>query len=410
LQQFPKACEVAGMQVALRDFDTSVEVKNDAVILPRRAGTMPSPVEPAAAVRSALEAPREFPPLRRALTPEDRITLLVDDHLPHLGEMVGALLKYLTEAGVAPEAITLLSPPGSRQEWVEQLPDAFQDVRTEVHDPANRQRISYLASTRAGRRIYLNRALVDADQILVLAGCHYDSQFGYADGASLLFPGLSDTETLKATSSRLSMDAPAAEIWPLRQEAVEVAWLVGVPFLIHVIEGDGDNIAMVYGGTVESSGYGRQVLDSFWRATVPQAAHTVVITVTGAAARQDISALGQAALSAARVVEPGGRILILSKANPNLSEGMTFVRDADNPAVAARIVQERQPPDRVAVSQWLHAAGKAELYLLSAMDDNVVEELFATPLQQARQIQRLLDVAPTCLFLEDGGKMLAVVE
>jgi hypothetical protein len=126
--------------------------------------------------------------------------------------------------------------------------------------------------------------------------------------------------------------------------------------------------------------------------------------------RQDTTALGQAALSASRVVEPGGRIIVLSKANPTLGEGISAVRNSDSPAVASRIVQERQPADRIGVTEWLHAAGKAELYLLSAMPDEVVEELFATPLQQARQIQRLLDVAPSCLFLEDGGKMLAVVE
>jgi hypothetical protein len=64
----------------------------------------------------------------------------------------------------------------------------------------------------------------------------------------------------------------------------------------------------------------------------------------------------------------------------------------------------------VAVSQWLHAAGVAELFLLSGMTDNVVEELFATPMQQARNAQRLLDAAPSCLFLEEADKVLAVVE
>ena len=41
--------------------------------------------------------------------------------------------------------------------------------RFQVHDPADRKKLSYLATTRQGRRIYLNRSAVDADQLIVLS-------------------------------------------------------------------------------------------------------------------------------------------------------------------------------------------------------------------------------------------------
>src|SRR5262249_3436229 len=96
---------------------------------------MPMIADVAGAIRAALETPRNFPPLRRALTPEDRISVVVDDRLPQLGAMVNEILKYLTEAGVVSDSITLLSPPHSRQAWIDELSDAYQDVRSEVHDP-----------------------------------------------------------------------------------------------------------------------------------------------------------------------------------------------------------------------------------------------------------------------------------
>src|SRR5262249_10312757 len=156
--------------MALREFETAIDVPDAALIVPRRAAPAPIVADVAAGVRSALESPRNFPPLRRALTPEDHITVVVDDRLPQLVPMVNEVLKYLTGAGVVADSITLLSPPNSRQAWIVELSDAFQDVRTEVHDPADKTRLSYLASTRRGRRIYLNRSLVDADQTIVLAG------------------------------------------------------------------------------------------------------------------------------------------------------------------------------------------------------------------------------------------------
>src|SRR5262249_35710945 len=261
--------------------------------------------------------------------------------------------------------------------------------------------LSYLASTRRGRRIYLNRSLADADQTIVLAGNRYDPQFGEADGTCLLFPGLSDAATLHDTARQLSLDRPDAQATLLSHEAEEVTWLLGVPFLIQVIEGEGDAIAHILGGTAEAAAEGNRLLDERWKIMVDRRAHTVVALVNGAGSQQDFASLAQAALCASRVVEPDGRIVLLSHSDPPITEGMTILRQSDNPAVAARIVQERQPADRVALLEWLHAASKAELYLLSNIEENVVEELYSMPLQQARQLQRLIDIAPSSLFLED---------
>ena len=43
---------------------------------------------PSAAVRAALESPHGYPPLRRALTPGDRVTVVVDEQLPQLARLL----------------------------------------------------------------------------------------------------------------------------------------------------------------------------------------------------------------------------------------------------------------------------------------------------------------------------------
>src|SRR5262245_57753025 len=105
--------------------------------------------DPAAAIRDALEQPRGFPPLRRALTPDDHVAIFVDERLPHLPELLVPVLEHLRSAGVAPSGITLLcSRPSTGQPWAERLPEHFQDVHIEVHDPSQRRKLSYLATTR----------------------------------------------------------------------------------------------------------------------------------------------------------------------------------------------------------------------------------------------------------------------
>src|SRR3954469_14983406 len=128
------------MQVTLPVGRTSVtlDVAADRLIPFDRPEPPPALADPAAAVRAALENPLHFPALRRALTPDDAVTVVVDDHLPGLVSLVRPILEHLASAGVRPEAITLLGPPApSERPWIEGLPEEFRPVRVERHDPGD---------------------------------------------------------------------------------------------------------------------------------------------------------------------------------------------------------------------------------------------------------------------------------
>ena len=51
----------------------------------------------------------------------------------------------------------------------------------------------------------------------------------------------------------------------------------------------------------------------------------------------------------------------------------------------------------------------AQIYLLSALPEATAEELFATPMEHASQLQRLLRGAGSYLLLEDADKALPAV-
>src|SRR5262249_3758702 len=117
----------------------NVEVVEGNLVGVRRAPLAPGIEEPAAAIRAALEAPIGFPALRRALTPDDHVVIVVDEHLPRLGELLVPILEHISLAHVVLDAITLLCPPGSVvQPWLDSLPEAFEEIRLEVHDPSDR--------------------------------------------------------------------------------------------------------------------------------------------------------------------------------------------------------------------------------------------------------------------------------
>src|SRR5262249_17282066 len=155
------------------------------------------------------------------------------EHLLRPAELLAPLLEHVLSAHVRPANVTILCPAGSAQGWVEQLPPKLRGVHTEVHDPTDRRHLSYLATTRHGRRIYLNRPAVDAAQLIVRARRGFDPLLGYSGAEGALYPALSDQETRKDMGHRLSLAVPSDKPWTVRREAEEVAWLLGAPFMIH---------------------------------------------------------------------------------------------------------------------------------------------------------------------------------
>jgi nickel-dependent lactate racemase len=389
-----------------------LDLPASSVLKARSEPPAPPIADPAAAVRAALEGPHGWPPLRRALTPDDHVTVIVDEHLPQLAKLLTPVLEHIGQAGVAADAVTLLCPPGGgRQEWVEELPEAFHEVHVEVHNPGDRRKLAYLAMTRHGRRVYLNRTAVDADQVVVFTGRGYDPVTGYSGAEAAIYPALSDTATRTEMYGRPSLAVPGEATWPARQEAAEVAWLLGAPFLVQLIEGAGEEIAHVIGGSLDSSEEGRRLLDQRWRWTVAEPAAVVLAAVSGDPCRHDFGTLAQALASAARIVEPGGRIVLLTQVKPDVQGTTDLLRDADTPREALDQLKRHKGQEMAAAYLWASATEKAKVYLLSGLPGETAERLFTTPLERASEVERLLSANhQTCLVLPDAHKAMAVAE
>lgn len=384
------------MQVAI-DYGrthTTLDIEPDRLVALRRAAE-PKPIADASsALRKAMDSPRRYPPLRQALTPDDHVTVVVDDALPLAGELLGVVLDHIASSGVAPEAITLVSPPGSPQTWIDDLPDEFADVKTEVHDPSDRKRVSYLATTKGGHRVYVNRTVVEADQLVIVAAPHYAGQVGVGPDR-LVYPALSDAETRQ--------DWDAGQV---HHSADEVLWLLGAPFLVQVVPAAGDGVAEVIAGSLDTLGDGRASLGKFWNATAPAA--DVVIAAVGPAT--DSADFARAAAAAAKVVRPEGHVVVLSDSAVELGEGFQRMLATDDSRGALKSLAKNKPADWPAASAWLHAVSDARVMLLSGLPAETVEGLFATALDDVRQVQRLLDAGGSCLVLPDAQRLHAAAE
>lgn len=379
----------------------ALSVPPDRAVALHRAPVVAPTASAAELVRDALEKPFGFEPLRRALTPDDRVTIVADTRLPHFADMLVEVLKHLESAGVGPAHVTVVTAPGMPQTWIDDLPDEFADVTAETHDPADAKRHAYLATTKGGRRLYLNRSLVEADFAILLTGRRYDPHSGYAGGEAAVFPALSNEETRTELAGEFTTDALNA----IGGEAAEVAWLLGTPFLIQVIEGEGDTVQEVVGGLYDSAAEGVRRQDARWSGTVDAEAETVIAAVSGTSPEVTFLDLAKAAATAARVVQKGGRIALLTTVSPDLGPGAQLLRSLDGPTGAKKLLEKEKPDDWAAAALWVYAAKRASIFLASGYPDDVAEELFATPIRTPSEAQRLIDTGGRVLLIPDAHKM-----
>jgi hypothetical protein len=371
----------------------------------RCIGAFPSPpalADPADAVRHALDAPLEYPALRRALTPDDRVAVVLDESLPDLARLLAPVLEHVASAGVSLAGVVLVCAAGDgKHAWIDDLPDELGDVHLEDHDPKDKKKLAYMATTQSGRRIYLNRTVVEADQVIVLTGRRFDPVLGHAGGETSIFPVLADEETRYETMKL----APKA----IFAEATEVAWLFGQPFHVQLIHSGGDGIAEVIAGARDATQRGRERLDAGWSARVPHHADTVVVSVGGDPARHTFGDLARAAYTASKVVQPDGRIVILSDAAPPVAPGLERLARGEEPEDVLNSLRKANRAEFLPAVHWLRAMTRARLSLWSRLPAAVVEDLGATPLEEVAQVQRLVSASKGVVFLEDGHRRRAKV-
>ena len=365
-------------------------------------GPVAAPItDPEAAVGRAMEHPVRFEPLRRAMTPDDKIALIVDERLPELAKLIQGTLKYLAAAGIPPESVTVISPAGSEQEWIDDLADEFADIQAEVHQPEDRKKLSYLATSEGGRRLYMNRTLVDADQVIILSARRHHPLLGITGAEDIVYPALSDDENARASRGAISAAALKGEP-PADGTATEVTWLLGLPLFIHVIEGTAGGILEVSAGLPGTTVECGQRVGHFWQSETPDRPDTVIATLSGDPLRHTFDDLARAAMAGARIVQPGGRVVILSDADPELGPGFLLLRESEHPVDAIRRLTKEKPSDMRGALAWAMAASRAKLYLASEIRPDTVEQIFATPLPGPRELQALLEAPGKITHVPDA--------
>jgi nickel-dependent lactate racemase len=382
-------------------------------IAPERVAADPSVPAPlpdlAAAVRTALRAPLGFPPLEHAVIPDDRVVIALAPGTPGAATLVAACWEAIQRRGVPAAQVTILLGDGAA--GADGAGGATLDPRAEIpapardeivlrrHRPGEVAECHYLASTANGERIYLAGELTDAEVVITVGAIEYDPIIGYRGTSSVFYPGLSSAEAVAKSRGQGHQELGPDDERPLRQMIDEIGWLLGAEFTVQVVPSGGGGVADVIAGAHDAVlRRGKELLNAHYRVELDERADAVVAAID-AAGPDPWAQLGATVATARNLVARDGRIVLLTDIAAEPGPGVRLLADCEEPAAALARLRQVAPPDLVPATQLADALQWANIYLLSRLPEELVEDLFCFALADGEDVRRLLRDEGRILFL-----------
>ena len=401
-----------------------VDVPDENLIGELHANDVPVGLTGEAEVERALKSPIGSPRLRDIVHPGEKIAVITSDVTRPMPtyKVMPALLDELYSAGVRREDVTLVFALGSHRNHTDEEKRrlagerAWNEIRCVDSDPNDC--VSYGVTSR-GTPVDITRVVAEADRRICLGNIEYHYFAGYSGGAKAIMPGVSTRAAIQANHSRMVLPeccAGALETNPLRMDIEEAGAMVGIDFIVNVVLSEHKEILFaVAGDAVKAHREGCRFLDRLYRKELPEAADIVLVSQGGAPKDLNLYQTQKALDNAKHAVKPGGVIILIGSCKEGLGERtfeewMTTAPNAH--ALIERIGREFKLGGHKAAAIAM-VLEKAEVDLVSELDDDFVRSIFLTPRTSAqdaldRAFEKLGPQA-TVLAMPYGGSTLPSV-
>ena len=345
--------------------------------------------------RQSLADPLGVPGLNHCVVPGDQVVIAADPETPFVNEIIATVFDHLRNVPGEGVQITLLLPKDhSGQDWqslVDSLPvHVREQAKICIHDPGDQTSISYLASSAAGERIYVSRLLTDADLVVSIGLIGYDEALGYRGTSSSLYPAFSNEDTQQHIQRTAHPELTPVQPRPLRELVDEVGWLLGTQFAVQVIPGNSLMPTAIVSGLPDPVlARGREVTDATWQVELNKPVEGVVVSVPGGL-NFGWQQLGRALEQVAKLVKPGGRIVVVADIETPQGPAASMVRRCREPEELLKPLHREPTIDSQEMIQLILTLRKARVYLFSHMNPETVEEMGMIPITDAAELRRLV--------------------
>ena len=392
--------------ITLRSGNLTAAVRTDSVKQLVERSELSQPF--AEQCRNALLQPLGLPELARCVVPGDSVAIVIDPETPHVVDLLVAVceqLQSVPDGGITLALLLPLDPANAGwSRLVEQLPLHLQQQLTvHVHDPAETAQLSYLASSAAGDRVYLNRKVSDADLLVTIGIVCFDSLLGYRGTTSGIFPWFSDLDAIQQSQTQGHPELTPEQPRPYRQLVDEIGWLLGTQFAVQIVPGpDKTPLAILAGLPEDVMTAGKDLVDRVWRVKPRKQVEAAVLSVPCDVA-SGWKQFGNAIELATRLVQSDGRIIVVADLPIPEGPAATMLRRCQDPDELLKPLRREPCQDSVEITQLINTLRHARVYLYSNIPSDIVDELGMIAIEDASELQRLTAASKSCVALPNAN-------
>jgi nickel-dependent lactate racemase len=373
----------------------------------------PSVDDPFGEVRRALDNPIASPTLTQVVEnmKPRKIAILVSDLTrpspSHI--IVPPILEELNRAGVKREQIKIVFGLGFHRKMSEEEmkkavgEEVFERYECINHDIDN---CVYIVETSRGTPVEVFRPVIESDLIIATGNLELHWFVGYSGGYKALLPGVCSKRTIEKNHSlMLSENAIAGNInSPVRLDIEEAGAMTNVRFIVNVVLNSKKQIVKaVAGHPIAAHREGVKYIDAMYKVPIAKKYDVVIASCGGFPKDVNLYQAQKGLDNASHAVKDNGTIVLVAECREGFGE-RTFeewMRKAKSPDEPLQWIRSNFVLGGHKAVGFCRVLKKADIFLCSSMDENVVREIFMTPFSDP---QRAIDAA-----LEKHGKSASVL-
>lgn len=350
-----------------------------------------TPADLASLVESQLSSPVGYPPVMASIVEGDSIALALEDGIPRGAAIVAEVARFLVKQGTAPEQISIVvgsSHRGRLDEIQSELQQrSVPEIALHLHDPNDHDAHAYVAASKDGDPIYVQRELIDADVLIPIYSArsaslpHASDPFGIA-------PTFTDAETQEKWNLAW-IDDSTTDRHEHERMGREIGWLSGAHCAIVAVPATDGSLATLIAGQPEQ--IHAQAIQSIQRTGVQSlgACDVVMAIVEGPALQQNWLSVARAVTAAEPYCTPSARIVICCDVN-HTSRGIRDLQSDDPIEQANRRLLKSKLEDAFAAAVLRLASYRRSIYLYAPLAEAETENLGLAYIKSKEDVSHLL--------------------
>lgn len=372
----------------------AVDVPDSTVVISPQE--LPGLPDEHAAFQAAVRHPIGSAPLRELVAPDSSVAIVIADITrPSPSERLVPWI--LTELSHVPrENLVILVGTGSHRantpaELVQMLGAEIVDtVRIVNHDGFDETGVKYLGRTSYGGEVWINREYLNADVRIATGFIEPHFFAGFSGGPKGIVPGVAGIRTIKHLHNARMIGDPRST-WgrlegnPVQGEIREAVAMAPPSFLVNVAINTKREITALWAGHyLQAHEQGCEFVAAHASRAVDGPFDVVIATNSGYPLDQSVYQAVKGMSAAARIVKPGGAIIVAAECSDGLPEHGNFKELLRMCRSAEELLDLIEAPGFEMHDQWQAQSQalvqqKAEVFLYSSLPAATARSAMLTP-------------------------------